>query len=192
IAMIKSILHQSLLRSPTACKKTGIRHISRARAKFVDPTAINGPTERPTDISIGSPGSSYVIIEPDIGSKLVGQHFEEGEKAEVPLMFFHQTKHFAKGLKNSPSKSIMDNPSVADWQCFVTPTGSDVACPKLYINQDLASNNPNETASPAILFRYGVASTITIKGTKDGKLLRRLSSGLVANSIPRIRGKGDV
>ncbi len=44
----------------------------------------------------------------------------------------------------------------------------DDACPKLYIDQDLASNVSNGTSSPAILFRYGVNSTLTIKGSKDG------------------------
>ncbi|KAL8835812.1 MAG: hypothetical protein Q9176_006693 [Flavoplaca citrina] len=73
-----------------------IRQLSTARAKFVDPTITHGPQEGVLNISIGTPSSSYVIVEPRVGSKLVGKQFAEGEKAEVPLTFFHKTKHFAK------------------------------------------------------------------------------------------------
>ncbi|KAL8798801.1 MAG: hypothetical protein Q9182_006373 [Xanthomendoza sp. 2 TL-2023] len=132
--MIKTIIRHSPFLHSATCSQSGIRYISRARARFVDPTAIDGPIERPTEISIGSLGSSYVIIEPDVGS-------------------------------------------------------SDDARPKLYINQDLASNHPSEISSPAILFRYGVASTITIKGTKDESEARFMAGALegIERSFNRLK-----
>ncbi|KAL8993627.1 MAG: hypothetical protein Q9169_006202 [Polycauliona sp. 2 TL-2023] len=74
-----------------------IRCFSEARARFIDPTITNGPQDRHLDICFGGPNISSVIVEPGIASKLVGKEFAEGEKAEVPLLFFHKTRHFAKG-----------------------------------------------------------------------------------------------
>ncbi len=91
-----SALPQLFHRAQTI-KTARIQQLSTARAKFVDPTITHGPRERVLNTSIGSPNSSYVIVEPGIGSKLVGKQFAEGEKAEVPLTFYHKTRHFAKG-----------------------------------------------------------------------------------------------
>ncbi|KAL8850412.1 MAG: hypothetical protein Q9221_004644 [Calogaya cf. arnoldii] len=89
--------YRPLFRHAQAINPGTIRQLSTARAKFVDPSITHGPQERELDISIGSPSSSYVIVEPGVGSQLVGKQFAEGEKAEVPLKFFHKTRHFAKG-----------------------------------------------------------------------------------------------
>ncbi|KAL8657727.1 MAG: hypothetical protein Q9226_001626 [Calogaya cf. arnoldii] len=121
--------YRPLLRHIQTINPATIRQLSTARAKFVDPSITHGAQERELDISIGSPSSSYVIVEPGVGSKLVGKQFADGEKAEVPLKFFHKTRHFAKNL---------------------------------------ASKVSDGTSSPAILFRYGVNSELTIKGSKDG------------------------
>lgn len=118
------------------------------------------------NIAIGSPTSSYVIVEPGVASKLVGKRFAQGEKAEVPLTFFHKTKHFAKGKFIGPCTRLLVPPLIS-----IQSIDDDDACPKLYIDQDLASKVSNGISSPAILFRYGVNSTLAIKGSKDGTFL---------------------
>ena len=99
--------YRSLFHHARTINVAPIRQLSAARAKFVDPTVTHGPQERELNISIGTPSSSYVIVEPRVASKLVGKQFAEGEKAEVPLTFFHKTKHFAKGEFTSPCTRLL-------------------------------------------------------------------------------------
>ncbi|KAL9018573.1 MAG: hypothetical protein Q9180_008720 [Flavoplaca navasiana] len=139
--MFRLSAHRPLFRHARHINAARIRLFSEAHARFLDPTITSGPRERELDIAIGGPGIASVIVEPGVGSKLVGKQFAEGEKAEVPLLFFHKTKHFAKD--------------------------DDDACPKLYIDRDLESNVSNGTSSPAILFRFGANSTLAIKGSSN-------------------------
>lgn len=101
--MLKLSAYRPLFRHAQAINSASIRQLSDARARFIDPTITNGPQERELDITICGPSASSVIVEPGVGSKLVGKQFAEGEKAEVPLKFFHKTRHFAKGEGLEPT-----------------------------------------------------------------------------------------
>ncbi|KAI4241205.1 MAG: hypothetical protein L6R42_011339 [Xanthoria sp. 1 TBL-2021] len=105
--MLKLSAYRPLFRHVQAINSASIRQLSDARARFIDPTITNGPQEREMDISIGGHSASSVIVEPGVGSKLVGKQFADGEKAEVPLKFFHKTRHFAKGEGLKPTHVLL-------------------------------------------------------------------------------------
>lgn len=105
--MLKLSAYRPLFRHAQAINAASIRQLSDARARFIDPTITNGPQEREMDISIGGHSASSVIVEPGVGSQLVGKQFADGEKAEVPLKFFHKTKHFAKGEGFKPTHVLL-------------------------------------------------------------------------------------
>lgn len=79
------------------------RHATRGRcyhdAKVIlfDPS---GPITKDIDIKIGNPFEAYVMFLPEIGSILAGSPLPDGR--EVPLTFFHRTKHFARGNLGLP------------------------------------------------------------------------------------------
>ncbi|KAL8868032.1 MAG: hypothetical protein Q9198_008319 [Flavoplaca austrocitrina] len=172
--MFRLSAYRPLFRHARHINAAPIRQLSTARATFVDPTITHGPQKRVLNISIGSPSSSYVIVEPGVASKLVGKQFAQGEKAEVPLLFLHKTRHFAQSKFIDPYTRLLCPILISKH----TIIDDDDACPKLYLDQDLASKVSNGISSPAILFRYGVNSTLTIQGSKDGTFLS------VCQSIP--------
>ncbi|KAL8669263.1 MAG: hypothetical protein Q9168_006136 [Polycauliona sp. 1 TL-2023] len=156
LSAYRPILHPARFTNPST-----IRHLSDARARFIDPSITHGPQERDLDIYFGGPKIASIIIEPAIASKLVARQFAEGEKAEVPLIFFHKTRHFAKD--------------------------EDAKSSKLYIDQDLESNISSDgISSPAIMFRYGINSTLAIKGSTNGKLMKHSHSPPGQHQLTRI------
>ncbi|KAL9626366.1 MAG: hypothetical protein Q9204_007363 [Flavoplaca sp. TL-2023a] len=104
--MFRPSAYRPLFRHARHFNAARIRLFSEAHARFLDPTITNGPRERELDIAIGGPSIASVIVEPGVASKLVAKQFAEGEKAEVPLLFFHKTKHFAKGEFIGPMYSL--------------------------------------------------------------------------------------
>lgn len=71
-----------------------------AKAILVNLSGGEGPTSKEIDIKIGNPSEAYVMFMPEIGSILAGSPLPDGR--EVPLTFFHSTKHFARGILGLP------------------------------------------------------------------------------------------
>ncbi|RDL40957.1 uncharacterized protein BP5553_00936 [Venustampulla echinocandica] len=68
-----------------------------AKATLFDPRPGAGPISKAVEIKIGDLDEAYVIVAPEIGSILAGRPLPDGTAVEVPLTFFHRTKHFAIG-----------------------------------------------------------------------------------------------
>ena len=105
--MFRLSAHRPLFHHARHINAARIRLFSEAHATFLDPTITSGLRQRELDIAIGGPSIASVIVEPEVASKLVGKQFAEGEKAAVPLTFFHKTKHFAKGEFTSPCTRLL-------------------------------------------------------------------------------------
>jgi hypothetical protein len=73
------------------------RRYHDAKATLFNPDPGAGPVTKEVDIKISDPDEAYVTFSPEIGGVLASRPLLDGATIEVPLTFFHQTKHFARG-----------------------------------------------------------------------------------------------
>ena len=73
------------------------RSLHTIKATLIDPLSFPGNEQSKVDITVGEPGEAFIMVKPQIGSILARKELKIGKTIEVPLVFYHHTKHFARG-----------------------------------------------------------------------------------------------
>jgi hypothetical protein len=81
-------------------------HTTKANLITTDPKT-GLVTKKEVEIRIGAPEDGYIMISPKIGCVLAGRTLPRYTATEVPLIFFHDTKHFACGNSTTASLLLM-------------------------------------------------------------------------------------
>lgn len=92
--MIRSLLRRPVLKAWRPLQARTNRQYSKANALFVNPSE---PNDQLISISIGGPTDSFVDLEPEIASKLAQKALTNLKYAEVPMTYFHKSRHLALG-----------------------------------------------------------------------------------------------
>ena len=165
---------------PRATPRFG--HIKCSRRSFHHDTAIlvnlgaNGQlvtTRHP--ITIGEPHEAYVMIPIEVGRVFQAVAASPGfdvrdSEIKRPLYFFHETKHFAHGIRDY----ALYEEVAANVPCS---TESNSSFPRLEIPRDLPRQS-SDNKSRATLWLDGQMHEITLNGTPDGSFFPTNASRL--------------